>query len=79
MNDLWNLTRTFNYTALNCATLKGYKEIVELLLSQKDIEINNQDIINQKTFIAFKLIFFHTIEIYNDLWNFLLQHLIILP
>ena len=66
MNDLWNLTRTFNSTALTCASLKGYKEIVELLLSQGDIEINNQDVLNQETFIVFKSNFFHTIEIYND-------------
>ena len=48
LNDLWNLTRTFNRTALICAASEGHKEIVELLISQEGIDINIQDILNQK-------------------------------
>ena len=40
MNDLWNLTRTFNTTPLILAARKGHSEIVETLLSQEGIEIN---------------------------------------
>ena len=47
LNDLWNLTRTFNRTALICAAWKGYKEIVELLIRQEGIDINIQNILNQ--------------------------------
>ena len=45
---LWNLTRIFNWTALICAAYKGHKEIVELLIRQEGIDINIQDILNQK-------------------------------
>ena len=48
LNDLWNLTRTFNYTALIYAAIGGHKEIVELLIRQEGIDINIQDILNQK-------------------------------
>ena len=48
LNYLWNLTRTFNYTALIWAVFKGDKEIVELLISQEGIDINIQDILDQK-------------------------------
>ena len=47
LNDLWNLTRTFNYTALIIVAEKGHKDIVELLISQKGIDINIQNILNQ--------------------------------
>ena len=45
---LWDLTRTFNSTALILAALKGHKEIVELLIRQKGININIQEILNRK-------------------------------
>ena len=48
LNDLWNLTRTFNDTALIFAAIRGHKEIVELLIRQEGIDINIQDILNQK-------------------------------
>ena len=48
MNDLQNLTRKFNWTALIYAASGGHKEIVELLLRQEGIDINIQDILNQK-------------------------------
>ena len=48
LNYLWNLTRTFNNTALIYAARYGHKEIVELLISQEGIDINIQDILNQK-------------------------------
>ena len=48
LNDLWNLTRTFNWTALIIATINCHKEIVELLLKQEGIDINSKDILNQK-------------------------------
>ena len=48
LNFLWNLTRTFNSTALMCAVRGGHKEIVELLLRQEGINVNIQDILNQK-------------------------------
>ena len=44
MNDLQNLTRTFNYTPLIYAARNGHSEIVETLLSQEGIEINCKDI-----------------------------------
>ena len=48
LNDLQNLTRTFDFTALIWAARNGHKEIVELLISQEDIDINIQNILNQK-------------------------------
>ena len=48
LNDLWNLTRTINETALICAIRNGNKEIVELLIKQEGIDVNIQDISNQK-------------------------------
>ena len=45
---LWNLTRTFNRTALIWAVQKGSKEIVELLIRQEGIDLNIQDILNRK-------------------------------
>ena len=48
LNYLWNLTRTFNNTALILAANNVHKEIVELLLRQEGIDINIQDILNQK-------------------------------
>ena len=48
LNDLWNLTRTFNSTALIWATTEGHKEIVELLIRQKGIDINKKGILIQK-------------------------------
>lgn len=44
LNDLWNLTQRFNKTAWICAVDEGHKEIVELLMRQKDIDVNIQDI-----------------------------------
>ena len=48
LNYLWNLTRTFNDTALICAASEGHKEIVELLIRQEGIDINIRGILNQK-------------------------------
>ena len=48
MNDLWNLARTFNNTALIIAAFTGHKEIVELLIMQEGIDVNIQNILNQK-------------------------------
>ena len=48
LNDLWNLTQTFNNTALIWAAAEGYKEIVELLIRQEGVGINLKDILNQK-------------------------------
>ena len=45
---LWNLTRTFNCTALIRAAFKGHKEIVELLIRQEGIDLNIQNILNRK-------------------------------
>ena len=47
LNYLWNLTRTFNSTALIYAAIRGHKEIVELLIRQEGIDINIQNILNQ--------------------------------
>ena len=47
-NDLWNLTQIFNWTALIFAVVNNEKEIVEILLKQEGININIQDILNQK-------------------------------
>ena len=70
MNDLWNLTQTFNWPVLFFAANDGHVKMVELLLRQEGIDINDQDILNQKTFIKFKTkFFFHSIENLNDLWN----------
>ena len=51
------------------AAQDGYKEIVELLIRHEGIDINIQDILDQKTFIIFKSNFLHWIEKLNDLWN----------
>ena len=48
MNDLWNLIRTFNFTALMHAAFRGHKEIFDVLIRQEGIDINIQDILNQK-------------------------------
>ena len=48
LNDLWNSIRTFNVTALIWAVSNGQKEIVEMLLRHKDIDVNINDILNQK-------------------------------
>ena len=48
LNDLWNLTQTFNWTALIWAAIKDHKEIIELLIRQEDIDINMKDILNRK-------------------------------
>lgn len=47
-NNLWNLSLGINKTALILAALEGNKEIVELLVRHKDIDINLKDITNQK-------------------------------
>ena len=48
MNFLWNLTSTFNSTALILSMFCDKNEIVELLLRQEGIDTNIQDILNQK-------------------------------
>lgn len=45
-NNLWNLPRNFNNTALLCAVMKGFIEPVRLLLTQKNIDINIKAIFN---------------------------------
>ena len=47
-NDLWNSTPIFNWTALIWSAYEGHREIVELLLRQKDIDVNMKSILNQK-------------------------------
>ena len=44
MNHFWNLIRLFDSTPLIIAASKGNIEIVQLLLSQPNIEINCKDI-----------------------------------
>ena len=44
----WNLTRTFDWTALIVAAEEGNTEIVKLLIRQEGIDINIQDISNKK-------------------------------
>ena len=63
LNYLWNLTRTFNDTALIWAAMEGHKEIVELLISQEGIDINIQDILNQKHSYNSNLTFFIQLKI----------------
>ena len=48
LNDLWNLFQTFNNTALLYAVYEGHKEIVEILLRQKSIDISMKNILNYK-------------------------------
>ena len=48
MKYFWNSSLAFNMTALIYAVSEGHLEIVELLISQEDIDINMKDIINQK-------------------------------
>ena len=57
----WNLSRIFNMTALILAAINGYKEIVELLIRQENIDINMTDIMNHKHFIKFESNFFFII------------------
>ena len=47
-NDLWDLIEAFNDTALIFAAWRGHTKIVEMLLKQKDIDVNIKDILNQK-------------------------------
>ena len=51
------------------AAKKCYKEIFELLLKQKDINISMINIFKSKAFITFKSNFIHFIDLYNGLWN----------
>ena len=44
LSNLWNRIPIFNCTPLHAASSEGHTEIVRLLLSQPDIEINCQDI-----------------------------------
>lgn len=46
MNDLWNLKRRFNGTALIIASASGFEDIVELLLNHEGIKVNIQNIEN---------------------------------
>ena len=48
LDSLWNLAQIFNGTALIYAASNGHKEIVELLLRQEGIDVNIQDILNQR-------------------------------
>ena len=48
LNHFWNLISVFNSTPLIVASLEGHTEIVQLLLSQREIEINCKDILIQK-------------------------------
>lgn len=45
-NDLWDSIPTFDDTALILAAENGHKEIVRLLLTQEDININAKNIWN---------------------------------
>ena len=48
LNGLWNLIRLFNTMAFYCAAIFGHIEITEILLRQEGVDINNQNILNQK-------------------------------
>lgn len=59
-----------NDTALIFAAKEGHKEIVSLLLTQENIDVNRRDIFKSfKKFMKF-MGFFHVVTILNDLWNF---------
>lgn len=45
---LWNLSSTFNDTALILSSSSGHINIVQLLLTQKNIDINMEGILIQK-------------------------------
>lgn len=57
LNDLWNSTQTFNFTALILATIRCHKGIVELLIRFEGIELSIQDILNQKHFLYSNITF----------------------
>ena len=44
INYLWNLIQKFNYTPLIYDVNRGHIEIVDLLLTQEDININSKEI-----------------------------------
>lgn len=60
-NHSWNFNRTFNNTALIWAALKGHTEVVQLLLTKGDIDVNIKNIKNNIHFMAFKSNFFYFI------------------
>lgn len=65
-----------NDTALIFAAKEGHKEIVSLLLTQENIDVNRRDIFKSfKNFMKF-IEFFNVVTILNDSWNFFLKHLI---
>ena len=58
-NYFWNLIPILNLTPLIAASIQGYSESVQLLLSQPNIEINkSENIWIQKSFIEFKFNYF---------------------
>lgn len=48
-NLLWSLYQIFNDSALICAAVKDNTDIIRLLLTQKDININTKGVLMQKT------------------------------
>lgn len=68
MNFFKTISHLFNKTALHIAVEKGNPEIVSLLLSCKDIDINREILIqlfcisfNLKLLIQFPIYYFHKI------------------
>lgn len=62
LNDLWNSTHTFNFTALILATIRCHKGIVKLLIRLEGIELSIHDILNQKLFLYSNLTFLIVLE-----------------
>ena len=56
-NYFWNCIFIVNQTPLICASSHGYTEIVQLLLSQPNIEINHRDIAFYKAIMIFQFAF----------------------
>ena len=75
LNGLGNLTRTFNKTALIHATEIGYREIVEILLRQEDIDVNILDILNQRHSLDSNPTFSIVLKFWM-VYGILLKHLI---
>ena len=62
-NDFWNSIQIINWTALMFASVNGCTEIVRLLLSKPNIEINTKNILYQNIHNIRIFFFFHYIQI----------------
>ena len=53
------------------ALMKNHSDIAKLILSHGGVEVNCQNILIQNYLKNLNPIFFHVVEIWNFLWNFI--------